>query len=114
MNALFTIHNTPIGVNPNAIPQRTHSVLHSPHSIVYVCPQCGDAWGRIIFDTPGSRWLPIRRQCPKHGPPLILPYNDPYTHSSAPISVWAHEFLAAFAAAEHNIDPLTHRLTGGL
>ena len=33
-------------------------------SQVFVCPTCGEAWGRIAME--GREWLPVRRGCPKH------------------------------------------------
>lgn len=33
-------------------------------SQVFVCPTCGEAWGRIMID--GRQWLPVRRGCAKH------------------------------------------------
>ena len=33
-------------------------------SLAFICPTCGDAWGRIMNE--GKEWLPMRRGCPKH------------------------------------------------
>ena len=33
-------------------------------SQVFICPTCGEAWGRIMID--GREWLPVRRGCSKH------------------------------------------------
>ena len=33
-------------------------------SLVFICPTCGDAWGRILNQ--GCEWLPMRRGCAKH------------------------------------------------
>ena len=33
-------------------------------SQVFICPTCGEAWGRIMID--GREWLPVRRGRSKH------------------------------------------------
>jgi len=34
------------------------------NSLVFICPTCGVAWGRIVNE--GKSWLPVRRGCAKH------------------------------------------------
>ena len=34
------------------------------HSLLFVCPTCGDVWGRIY--QPEAEWLPLRRGCQSH------------------------------------------------
>lgn len=46
-----------------------------PKSATYVCPRCGQAWGRVEVSLSG--WLPRSRCCPQHGPGLLYP-PDPY------------------------------------
>ena len=36
----------------------------SENSLVFVCPTCGEAWGRIFQQ--GCEWLPVRSGCPLH------------------------------------------------
>jgi hypothetical protein len=35
-----------------------------PPSLLLVCPECGEVWGRVIVE--GQKWLPITRPCGKH------------------------------------------------
>lgn len=35
-------------------------------SQVFVCPRCGESWGRILVDSAPTDWLPVRRGCAKH------------------------------------------------
>jgi len=46
-----------------------------PGSIVYICPECGSAWGRLRVSPNFSGWSASRRRCPEHGPGLLLPPN---------------------------------------
>lgn len=61
----------------------------------YYCPDCGEVWARILTDDPASRWYFIPRRCKRHGPPFLLQYNEEELNSSAPLHIWAREFLIA-------------------
>jgi hypothetical protein len=63
------------------------------HSNAYYCPVCGDVWARIAVQD--AKWFFIPRRCKKHGPPFLLQYNTHELNSSAPIEIWAREFLIA-------------------
>lgn len=48
----------------NRLPMWDETTLASD-SQVFICPTCGDAWGRIAMEG-AATWLPIRRGCSKH------------------------------------------------
>lgn len=51
---------------------------------VFVCPTCGDSWGRVQND-PSFEWYPVRRACAKHV------WLDPDTSGSF-IASWRRSF----------------------
>jgi hypothetical protein len=64
-----------------------------PFGTVYVCPVCGDAWGKVEID--GCSYIPQRRHCPKHGPAYLLAWRDLYDYDDGnlhlPREVLAHD-----------------------
>jgi hypothetical protein len=70
------------------------------NSNAYYCPTCGDVWARIHVDSPASRWCFIARECAAHGLPFLLQYDTAKLNDSAPLCIWAREFLLAFSFAE--------------
>lgn len=67
-------------------------------SLLYVCPTCGETWGRVWIE--GTDWLPIRSGCPKHpwmrrpGGSFIHPWDFPI--ESLPHPVLRREFLTLY------------------
>jgi len=63
-------------------------------SLVFVCPTCGEAWGRVF--QPGREWLPVRRGCSLH--PFLSDVGGSFIHpwrsgcpSEFPASVLSYE-----------------------
>lgn len=75
------------------------------HSQLFVCPQCGEAWGRIAID--GGEWLPVRRGCPRHpwiedvGGTFLAPWQTRL--DALPKEVLLHELTIRLAAAEKEL-----------
>jgi hypothetical protein len=60
--AVFFLHNRSVGTS--------QILAHiAPHSVVYVCPTCGEAWGRIFISGGESQyWEMEPTPCEKHRP----------------------------------------------
>lgn len=59
----YFLGNALLGSTP-ATPQWDDTTLmHS--SQVFVCPVCGEAWGRIALES-AKEWYPVRRGCHRH------------------------------------------------
>lgn len=81
------------------------------HSIVHICPDCGEAWGRVIV--PGTEWLPMRTACDRHKgwyPDLfysgsfIPPWQRSLQHLPEP--VLAYEFMRLYDGAFYGVATL--------
>ena len=67
------------------------------HSTVYLCPGCGEPWGRVFL--PGVEWVPVRLGCPRHpwprpdlpGGSFLPPWQS--NPSLLPPALLAREFL---------------------
>lgn len=64
------------------------------NSLVFICPICGDAWGRVAVTS--CPWLPLVRGCPKHpdypnepGGSFIAPWRKQF--AELPPEVLAYE-----------------------
>jgi hypothetical protein len=62
-------------------------------SQAFLCPECGDTWGRVQID--GAEWIPLRRRCARHGYGLFLPpWSVPL--DPIPLPVLQRDFLLSF------------------
>ena len=74
-------------------------------SQVFVCPTCGEAWGRIMIE--GREWYPVRAGCVKHpwldptGGTFIPPWRRHFRE--LPPEVVAYEFHLRLARAEKEL-----------
>lgn len=68
-----------------------HSDIQQSHvSWLFICPTCGDPWGRIY--TEGFEWCPERRGCVKH--PWLDPIGGSFLPSwSVPLDQFPHPVL---------------------
>lgn len=70
----------------------------SSASLVFVCPTCGDVWGRVVEE--GKQWLPVRSGCNKHpwldevGGSFIAPWRQ--TFAELPAEVLQYEARIRF------------------
>jgi hypothetical protein len=90
----------------SVIPRWSATELLS-HSIAYLCPVCGELWGRVWIE--GAEWVPIRSGCPKHpwpsrpGGSFIPPWDFPA--ESLPLPALRREFLIRFQETFPNVPP---------
>lgn len=63
-----------------------------PVSVVYVCPVCAQAWGRVRVGSFG--WFPRCRLCPEHGPGFLSPPDPNLQFPQLPKRVLAHDIVA--------------------
>lgn len=35
--------------------------------LAFMCPHCGEVWGRVVSDKPDERWLCLHHPCRRHG-----------------------------------------------
>lgn len=83
----------------NVIPYWSDSD-NRPFSQVFICPKCGDSWGRVMVGD--SEWVPVRRNCSKHGRPdlgevggsFLPPWRK--TFHDLPLPVLQYEVRQAF------------------
>jgi len=79
-NASYFLGSRLLAVSP--LPILWDDLSRADNSLVFVCPTCGDAWGRIAEE--GKPWLPVRRGCRKHpwcdevGGSFIAPWRKAY------------------------------------
>lgn len=67
---LYFLGNQLLG--EGAVRQTTQIV----RSLLYWCPECGEAWGRVMV--PGMPWAASARRCPKCGPGFLIPREIEY------------------------------------
>lgn len=84
-----------------------------PNHIAFYCPLCGEVWARMLINRLDCKWYFIPRNCKKHGPPFLLRYDDPM-NESAPINVWAREFLIAMEWRKAGRDYETYLVSHGI
>ena len=63
MAVYFWYGSTLVGT-ANYLPDWADDRGASVTSQCFVCPTCGEVWGRIQVE--GKEWLPLRRGCAKH------------------------------------------------
>jgi len=47
-----------------------------PFGIIYVCPRCGDAWGKVRVSL--TRFYPRARMCTEHGGGFLMPFDTSF------------------------------------
>lgn len=80
----------------------------SYNSRVYICPVCGEVWGRVVCDRdtlPHLRWTSLDHTCPAHpdywrAAGTFLPGNDLINLAALPPAVIQHEFQMHLADYE--------------
>jgi len=82
MIAHYFLGSRLLGVGPALPWSETYDAISS---LVYICPTCGDAWGRMAVT--GCEWLPIRRGCAAH--PFLDRWGGSFIHP------WLHSSLLA-------------------
>lgn len=60
----YFLGNRLIGTS-RQLPAWSDIALESDHQL-FVCPTCGEAWGRVTTEVDGAEWLPVRRPCARH------------------------------------------------
>ena len=90
--------------------QVTHGTKHVPHSVVYVCFKCGEAWGKISVDDPISRHFALPRLCPNHGPGFLGHRKE--TLYKPPMEVMKREL--DLMRLNPTVDYESHLGTGGM
>ena len=71
----FWVEGEYLGFAPRTL-TFVHAEAQEPHSLCYVCPQCGDAWARcrMAGGKMTNWWMTITANCRKHaGHSLIVP-----------------------------------------
>lgn len=58
----YFVGNNLIATSPR--PHPWDDLNASAANLVFVCPVCGDAWGRVVRDH--NQWMPLARPCGKH------------------------------------------------
>ena len=64
MTATYFLGTSVLAIGPS--PHWWDDTTPDSPSLVFVCPTCGDAWGRILNSSSPQDWLPIRRGCQHH------------------------------------------------
>jgi hypothetical protein len=71
---------------------------------VFVCPICGDAWGRIVL-SPSAEWAPIRSGCALHPWPYDVggSFLHPWLRrlEGLPPELLVHEFNLRYERLPH-------------
>ncbi|MBW8034111.1 MAG: hypothetical protein FVQ79_00135 [Planctomycetes bacterium] len=84
-----------------------------PTGTIYVCPICGEAWGKILIE--GCQFMPVRRACPDHGAAYLMKYSDLIDYDEGrleiPTAVLAHEITMMSRWSESDYDIAL--ITGG-
>ena len=100
------VHGESLGTSPTKM-THSHNTDHVPYSILYVCQNCGDPWGKIVVKSANSRWIPIRRQCENCGPG-VLGYRDDDIYEM-PMAAGMREIPLMRKCKDYEI----HLITGG-
>lgn len=88
------LEDKPIWIGPIATKFRWGEPY--PHwSLAYYCPKCGNVWAMQVM-APDVGWTYLPRMCKRHGPPFLLSASDETINDSAPLHIWAREFLIAY------------------
>lgn len=80
MPAHYFLGNRLLGSSPRTPWWDSASLAEA--SVLFVCPVCGDAWGRVVIE--GKEWVPLRRGCAKH------PWNG--SPGGTFIPSWLHRY----------------------
>lgn len=81
-------------ISTTSIPPLWDEVVEANLSMLFMCPTCGETWGRIVV--PHARWICMHSGCRKHpqwmedvGGTFIRPWRK--TYMDLPIEVLAYE-----------------------
>lgn len=65
---LFYLGNNQIGAGPAHL-AFSHEIAHPPRSKLFICPECGEVWGRVVVQGDSGKirpWESFMRKCEKH------------------------------------------------
>lgn len=71
---------------------RVHETYANPLSVVYVCPNCGDAWGRLLYRVNGvmTKWTTYSVSCVKCPPHLVETPSGVLINGGSRIELLSH------------------------
>lgn len=82
-----------LGTSPPVRERDAHLSTYAPKSVVYICPNCSESWGRILVGGSPESWRITPRRCEKHGGGFLLPYQYDNLADSAPLEVLTRELM---------------------
>lgn len=77
------------------LPAWADTQLLTENNLAFICPRCGEVWGRVTIDGIEPEWLPVRRGCVRHpwsdavGGSFIAPWRT--TFAELPPEVLLYE-----------------------
>lgn len=71
---------------------RVHETYQTPLSVAYVCPHCGDAWGRLLYRTEGtpSKWSAYMVACAKCPPYMVDTPSGVFINGGSRLELLSH------------------------